>query len=176
MNPRIGVKPGQTRLRPRRQMTGNGGHFAPRPARFSKLRRSSHGQEERRKQNPHPIADRIVHIPCPIRRQVLNPFQADGQGQTGRDDQPDRMPGKSEAPGTSTSGRAGGNRSGVGSPHPAWLRHRVKANSVTLTPPRCGALCRPNPDAAFRDHPEMTCRAFFRQQGNHFFYQAPQVM
>ena len=69
-----------------------------RPARFSKPRRSSHGQEERRKQNARPIADRIVHIPCPIRRQILNPFQADGQGQAGRDDPPEGMPWKSEAP------------------------------------------------------------------------------
>ena len=45
-----------------------------------------------------PLADRIVHIPCPIRQQILNPFQADGQGQAGRDDQPERMSGKSEAP------------------------------------------------------------------------------
>jgi len=57
-----------------------------------------YGQKKWRKQSARPIADRIVHIPCPIRQQILNPFQADGQGQAGRDDQPERMSGKSEAP------------------------------------------------------------------------------
>ena len=79
-----------------------GGKFGenalPRPPRFSKPRRSLYGQKKWRKQSARPIADRIVHIPCPIRQQVLNLFQADGQGQAGRDDQPERMSGKSEAP------------------------------------------------------------------------------